>query len=564
MRTILTAAAALGASLGAPLSALAADVPATSKIEAVTVFPAGAEITRTAKVKLPAGEHTIILTDLPPTANPASIRVEGRATGKLEIGSVDSRVLSIPRTDAALTATERKKIEVEIETLKDAKTVLNSQVQTAETQKALITNMTTLPQRPAPAAGQATGENWSQLLALIGSSMADVHKTILETQIKMREIDRKIADLSKKLAEVAPAQDSRLEVKVFANAGAALDADLVVRYQVAAAGWQPQYDARLTTGTKALPPKLQLTRRAMISQRTGEAWENIALTLSTARPSASSMAPGLQPMTVDFQPDRPPVPVAMPAPAAAPMTRSMAPRGTVEDAAGLTGRQEKAKMDEVVEQRAQIEASPFQALYILPGQLTVAATGEPKRVVIDTADLEPTLVVRATPKVEAKAYLYAKLTLPKTTPYLPGAVALFRDQTFVGNGRLPMLTPGEEHELGFGADDAVRIKYANTDEKRSETGIISSSRNDARNFRITMTNKHERPISITITDQLPVSNNQEIKVEMTAKPQPSKRDVEDKRGVIAWDDTLKPDEEKVIDFGYKITWPAAKQIIYGR
>ncbi len=560
MRSPLVAAAALLAAC----PALAADIPATSKIDAVTVFPAGAEITRSAKVKLEAGDHTIILNDLPAAANPSSIRVEGRATGKLEIGSVDSRVLSIPRTDAAVVASERKRIEAEIETLKDAKSVLNNQVQTAEAQKALITNLTTLPQRPAPTSGTAAQENWAQVLGLIGASMADVHKVILETQIKMREIDRKIADLAKKLTETAPVQEQRMEVKVFANAGGALDADLVVRYQVANANWVPQYDARLATGNKTVAPKLSLTRRATITQRTGEAWENIAMTLSTARPSASSAAPSLRPMTVDFEQERPPMPVAAAPAPQAPMARSAA-KSMAEAADDKTlAAGGMRRMDEVTQSRAQIEASPFQALYALPGQLSVPATGEPKRVVIDSADLDPALVVRATPKIEPKAYLYAKLTLPKTTPYLPGQVALFRDATFVGNGRLPMLTPGEEHELGFGADDAVRIKYANTDEKRSETGIISSSKNDARNYRITMQNKHERPIAITITDQLPVSNNAEIKVEMTAKPQPSKRDVEEKRGILAWEDTLKPDEEKVIDFGYKVTWPAAKQITYGR
>ena len=41
-------------------------------------------------------------------------------------------------------------------------------------------------------------------------------------------------------------------------------------------------------------------------------------------------------------------------------------------------------------------------------------------------------------------------------------------------------------------------------------------------------------------------------------------DLDDKRGVLSWDDTLKPDEEKTIEFGYKITWPSAKQITYGR
>lgn len=561
MRTPLVAAAVLVAAS----PAFAADIAATSKIEAVTVFPAGAEITRTATVKLDAGDHTIVLTDLPATANPSSIRVEGKATGKLEIGSVDSRILSIPRTDAAVVATERKRIEAEIETLKDAKSVLNNQVQTAEAQKALITNLTTLPSRPAPAVGAGPAENWAQMLALIGTSMADVHKVILETQLKLRDIDRKIADLTKKLAETAPVQEQRLEVKVFANAAAALDADLIVRYQVGAASWLPQYDARLATGSRTVAPKLSLTRRATVTQRTGEAWENIALTLSTARPSARSAAPSLMPMTVDFEPERPPMPVAAaPVAAPAPRTRGMAARsdgaadGMVEQRYGAS-----AKFG-VTEQSAQIEASPFQALYTLPGALTVPTTGEPKRIVIDNADLDPTLVVRATPKVEATAYLYAKLTLPKTTPYLPGQVSLFRDSTFVGTGRLPMLTPGEEHELGFGADDAVRVKYASTDEKRSESGIISSSKNDARNYRIVMTNKHERPIAITVTDQMPVSNNADIKVELTAKPQPTKRDVEDKRGILAWEDTLKADEEKTIDFGYKVTWPAAKQIQYGR
>ena len=544
------------------MSAFAAEVPATSKIEAVTVYPSSAEVTRLAKIKLDPGDHTIILNDLPPSANPSSIRVEGRATGKLEIGSVDSRVLSIPRTDAGLNATERKRIETEIETLKDAKSLLANQVQTAEAQRALINNLTTLPTRPAPTNGTAAPENWSQLLGLIGSSMADVHKVILETQIKMRDVDRKIADLQKKLNEAAPVQDSRLEVKVFANAGAALDAELVIRYQVANANWQPMYDARLTTGTKAAAPKLSLTRRAIITQRTGEAWENIALTLSTARPSARSVAPTLDPVTVDFPPERPLVPVAA-APAAPPPPLMRGRASTLSDDGSINA-SAKMKMEEVAESRAQIEASPFQALYILPGQLSVPSSGEPKRVVIDNADLEPALVVRSTPKIEATAYLYAKLTLPKTTPYLPGQVALFRDNTFVGNGRLPLLTPGAEHEIGFGADDAVRIKYASIDEKRSETGIISSSKNDARNYRITMTNKHERPVAITITDQMPVSNNAEIKVEMTAKPQPTKRDVDEKRGVVAWEDTLKPDEEKTIEFGYKVTWPAAKQVQYGR
>ena len=62
------------------------------------------------------------------------------------------------------------------------------------------------------------------------------------------------------------------EVKVFVNAGAALEADIAIRYHVGAASWVPFYDARLATGTKAQAPKLQLVRRASIQQRSGESW----------------------------------------------------------------------------------------------------------------------------------------------------------------------------------------------------------------------------------------------------------------------------------------------------
>ena len=80
---------------------------------------------------------------------------------------------------------------------------------------------------------------------------------------------------------------------------------------------------------------------------------------------------------------------------------------------------------------------------------------------------------------------------------------LFRDRTFVGKGRLPQLVGGENHELGFGADDAVRIKYNKIGETRGETGIISSSRTDQRKFKISIKNLRERPIAYSILDQRP-------------------------------------------------------------
>jgi len=548
--------------LVAALPVAAAELSATSRVDAVTVFPSGAEVRRLVRLQLEAGEHTVIIKDLPQEAIASSIRVEGKATGKLEIGAVDSRRIVLQRADAEAQRTERRRIETEIERLKDDRSGFEGRIETAETQKGFIKQLAELPTRPIQpsSATQAPREDWAQILSLIGSSMADVNRAIQDAEVRIREIDRRIEELEKELSGQAPPLEERTQVMVHLLAPAPLEADLVVRYQVPNASWTPIYDARLTTGAKNVAPQLTLTRRATITQRTGETWPNVALTLSTTRPAGNVSAPDLKPVTVDFVPERPPVAEAMAAREmdSAAQQRRMAP----QTMAGAPP--PPAPVDKVAagEQRAEASISEFAATFAVPGRVSVENTGEMKRVVIDEAQLEPTLLVRAVPKREDRAYLYAKMVLPKTSVFLPGQISLFRDQTFVGTGRLPQLSGGDEHELGFGTDDAVRIRYAVADEKRGETGLISTSRTDQRNYKITVKNLHERPIAFTVLDQIPASLNQEIKVELIGRVAPTRRDINDKRGLLAWDDKLAPDEERVIEFGYRITWPAAKDIIF--
>ena len=531
-----------------------AEIKGTSRIEAVTVYPAGAEVTRVGRATMEGGEHVILFADLPAQALPGSIRVEGRATGALQIGSVDTRRVAVPRTDEAIVATERKQIEDQIERLKDERAVLQAAVEAAQAQKALVANLAQLPaQTPSPH-GAASQPDWSQLFTLIGQRTAEAQKAILEAQIKMRETDRQIADLTRKLASLAPAPEQRTEVKVFVDATGALDAELIIRYQVSTASWTPFYDARLATGTRDQAPRLQLVRRASIQQRSGENWDDVALSLSTARPNAGSAAPDLRPMTVDYAPDA--------VLASRPGRGQGAQEGQFHYASPPPA-SGQTELGRVAEQRpATVEAQPFQAVYAIAGRVAVPSTNEMKRVQIDDMALDPTLTVRTVPKAEAKAYLYAKLTMAAGTPVLPGPVSLFRDSIFVGNSQLPLLAPGEEHELGFGVDDMIRVRHAIAEQTRGESGWVATSKTDVRNYRITVKNMHQRPIQLRVLDQIPVSQNEAIKIDLLGRTQPTRRNVDEKRGVLAWDMTLAPDEEKVVEFGYRVSWPAARSVIY--
>jgi uncharacterized protein (TIGR02231 family) len=212
-----------------------------------------------------------------------------------------------------------------------------------------------------------------------------------------------------------------------------------------------------------------------------------------------------------------------------------------------------------------VAESAFQSVYAVPGRIAIKANGEAKRLQLGTEKLDPLLLVLTVPRFDLTAYLYARLKMPRdVSPFLAGPVALFRDGVFAGNGKLPQLAPGEEYELGFGADERVRVKYAVTDDKKGETGTFTTSHLEERRYAISVKNLHARPIQLNIIDRVPVAMHQDIKVDfaMDKGPQPSAKDVNGRRGVMLWAVKAGAGEEKRIAFGYRITSPAGKPIIY--
>ena len=224
-------------------------------------------------------------------------------------------------------------------------------------------------------------------------------------------------------------------------------------------------------------------------------------------------------MTVDYEPDAPP----RPAPVAGGAPRSAA-RDTVAEAAAqppagggacAPRRQRRRSRSRPRRCAPASRCRASRRSTSIAGRVTVPTTGEAKRVQIDEAQLDPALD-RA----------HGAQARPEGLPLRQGddGDAARRScrgrsrcsatRTFVGNGRLPLLAPGEEHELGFGVDDSVRVRHAIAEEKRGETGIITSSKTDTRNYRITVKNLHARAIPVTVIDQIPVSQNADIKVEL--------------------------------------------------
>jgi uncharacterized protein (TIGR02231 family) len=550
IRPALALAAAILAFASTPVGAAEMTIP--SKVDTVTVFPNGAEVARIFEVDLAAGSHVLVLTDLPAAVGENSIRVEGETSGSLEIGSVDARpiVVKAPRQAGAPDDTERKRIEDEIKRLSDERTALDGIVSAANAQKALADNLSRLPLAGAKRDSDAPDVDWASLFDLIGTRIAQSAKAVQEAQVKQRDLDEQIKILHEKLQHEPPEERERTEVRIYVEAQGQVAGRLRVRYQVGSASWTPVYDARLTTGGKNKEASLTIARRASISQETGEDWAQADITLSTTRPEGSTSAPELSPMKVMFRPE--PRPLAQ---APAPLMRER----------GIAGAMKAEQQDGVVpavESGASVEAMPYQTSFHIPQRVTVKTGVGQKKVFIAAETPKPSLMVRSVPKKDATAFLHAKFTYGGIAPLLPGEVSLYRDGVFTGRGTLPLIVQGEEKELGFGQDDAVKIARVELKRAKGESGIIASSSTDEQHFKITVKNYHDWVMPVTIIDQIPVSDEEKIVIDLLPMTtEPTERNYDEKQGLLAWTYELKPQEEKEIKLSYELKWPAKRDIV---
>jgi uncharacterized protein (TIGR02231 family) len=532
----------------AAIEAKAANLDATSAIDAVTVYPDGASVTRAINVDLPAGDNTLVLKDFPLTLDPSSLRVEGEADAKLTIGAVDTRP---PRAAPPVNLPE---LDKRIEALKDERANLDGAIAAATARRKFAERFA----EASPAGIGEKGEarplaDWRAAFAAVAEEVATADAAIRDAERKQRDIDREISRLQSDRAIKPP---SRLEVRIDLAAVAPTRATLRVNYAVRAARWTPLYDLRLDTGAKDRKPALELVRRAEITQTTGEDWSDVSLSVSTVRSARGGSAPDLNSLIVQYP--QPPRPLAAPAGAVSEMRQSRSMMGQMAPEPAAAPPAQRAD-----EQQAAVDVSGFQVVFKIPGRVSVGASEGAKSLRVSTATIAPDLAVRAVPVIDPTAFLEASFKQAEDAPLLPGRTSIYRDGVFVGRGQMIAASKDETVRLGFGADDKVKVERSVVKRNEGSAGLIlTTAKTDERSFKTVIRNGHDFPIRIAIQDQLPVSENEDIQVEMLpSTTPPTATNLRDKRGVLEWVFEAKPGEAKDIAFAWRVRWPKDKGIV---
>jgi uncharacterized protein (TIGR02231 family) len=563
----ITAIVVLAVSPLAIAQALAADITTASRIDAVTVFPDGAMITRLADVVVPPGASTLLINGLPAVLDPASVRVEAVADGALAIGSVETRLApgdAKPVLDAAL--------EARITALKEESDKIEARLDALDVKRKSIVHFSQAdPPKPGKDAKGDTKADareidpaaWKSAWDVIGDETARVNEDIRVARGRRIELADQIAALEQARPLTPRPGTPKRDVAVAIEAGSSLKVSLTLFYRVSQAAWTPRYDARLDTGAKNRKPALELVRRAEVAQRTGEDWDNAALAVSTVRTQGGTAAPEVTPMIVSFADDyaarlsggprerrESDTSKAFRSPPLAAFAPPPAPAGA--EPAVLAAKPVFATLD----------AGAFQASFKVPGRVSVPRDGSPKTFALSSTTLAPELIARVSSALDQTAYLDIAFVQNEDAPLLPGEVNIQRDGVYVGKGRFPLVAPGDKATLGVGGDDRVKVARVPLRQKDIEPSWINGTRSQVTEFKTSIKNLHETPVRVTLTDRIPVSDVNQITVEPLPTNTPATdKSVADKRGVSAWSFDLAAGETKDIRYGWRLKWPADRDVL---
>lgn len=534
---------------------------ASSRIVEVTVYPDSALVRREADLKLETGPVTVVFRGIVPDFDRETLRVsiQGAAKARLLSAEVATRELE---DDAAPRV---KELEERIQAVEDEKRRLGDEAKALGEEKLFLDSVRLFSQGQLPKDLVTKVPEVAQLEALAGfvvSKTKDHFSRSTDIAFKVRELDKRLAALHSELERVSGGESrSTRSIHVELEVSAPGDCRLSASYLTGGAGWQPVYDARADFKKS----QVELSSFGVVSQRTGEDWEEVEMSLSTARPSVEGSMPYVSPWLL--RPVPPPTPTRSMAKKARMMQSEAFANAAPACAAAMDAEGSLCKEDtgapcggaapEPVYSRSEEKGTAL--VYRLQRKASVPSDGSERKLPVLTQALAARFEYSACPRASVHAYLGSRVTNSKDQQLLPGPVKIFLDGDFVGSSELGSIGPGEEYDLYLGVDENVKVKREQVSKKVDTTliaGIRSWNKDTAFEHKLTVESYKSEKIHVKLFEALPVSEHDRIKVKVhPPRPEPQERDWKDRKGVWLWEFDLEPKGKREIYHSFTIEQP---------
>jgi uncharacterized protein (TIGR02231 family) len=527
-----------------------ADITVKPQTKDVLVYLQNAQINATAEVNLVPGMYNIVLEDLSQFLDENSVQIKGDA---------DFTILSVV-TKKNYLGDERK--DPKLKALEDSIEVMNTKLSAVKNQIDALNEELVMIIANKNIQGDNIGVSTVEL-----EKMANFYRIrVLEIRNKLTENDKKQAKLREKNTALQNQlmQLKNQQTKVFSEITIAIKSNVTSKskihlsYMVTNAGWAPFYDIK----SESLTEPITILSKANVYQNTGEDWKNVKLSLSTGNPTYSNTKPVLSPYTLLLNnPDqlyRKSYNKSMAVPSsnagdvsAAPAMQEINIRGGRSDASETYIDGNRIIGSSKVSNYTTNTENQTNNIFEISIPYNIPSDGKEYVVAIQEYKAPAVYSYTAIPKLDKDAFLLANLINWDQTGLLPGEANLFNEGTFVGKSYFETRVTNDTIPVSLGREKNIILDRKKV-KSFTEKNFTGGTKKTTLEFEIMVRNKKKAEVEITIEDQIPLSNTEEVTIELING---SNATYVKETGKLKWVLKLKPSESNTLKFGYVIKYP---------
>lgn len=542
---------------------------ASCRVQGVTVYNDRAEVTRlVALTDLEAGTTEVRVVGLSSKVDRNSVRVSG-GKGEAVILEVSYNTKWEPKTkdDGSERSTLQRELDQLAEQIARQEEGLARIAKESEWMGKWASGLA--EPRKTEAGGSASGDlcppqaldQATAFLSFYQSSLASVDERRAAVNATLRELREQHTRVSRTLGSLTTGNVEEVhEVTVLLSSEGLGEVDLSLAYVVMDASWHAAYDVRVTSNDS----RLNLTYYGIITNNSLDHWQDAPLALSTAQPSVGGAPPDLPTKFVGFQQ---PQYHARSTHRSAPWMNAMVKQAEVErydfQSLALDDHEISSSASQVGVMTSSVKESSICTSFEIPRRSTIMSDSKPHKVTIKIIQLKAKFTYVLLPKLSTHAYLKASILNDSDKyAFLAGDMNVFMDGNFVAKSSIQAVSPSESFAIFLGADDAIKVTYPPGVFFNDKQGLIRRSNLKTVKHRITIKNTKATDVHVSVFDQLPKSNDGQIKVRLL-KPTITEADKSvtlTPSNNVKWKVDIKAGKQVQLRFKYQLEWPLGQEI----
>ncbi|MBI5532951.1 MAG: mucoidy inhibitor MuiA family protein [Deltaproteobacteria bacterium] len=532
-------------------------VTLASAIKKVTVFSDRAMVTREAAAKVTAEPTVYAFKQLPGWVDEGSVRVASTAGRILDVRVARTYLARATEESYRKAEAEARQLTARMAALDDEIKVLDAKTKQVEDIKVFSLDKL----HKDVVVGNVGVSTYGPVVEFIAKTLRETAQARRAVQAEREKLGPELEASRKKLEDLkALTQLEETKVFVTLQGTAPADAQVALSYALPGATWETLHELR---APDADPTSVEVTSFAVVTQVSGEDWNNAELTFSTQSSTAAVRIPELEALTLGD---------------------TRAATQSIERQSASFRRAEAAfkgqnrlwnKRVQSVEIGSNFEESyqtNFEYLQVVTSKTVqifqslqqrgttaqfkamsttkVRADGRSVRVPIGRVNLKSKKAIVAAPEQSLNAAQTLEMLNESGQPLLPGNVALYQGGAFLGMTNLDFVADGEPFAVFMSVADQLKLSRA-LDKKHS--ALIRKQRYQMQlAFIVTVENLSSKATTLKLADRIPVSEDRDIvisgvKINPDAKP--------DSKGILHWPLTLQPKEKRKFEIQYQIEYP---------